>query len=127
MFKKLSIRQKQMAIIMATSTVALLMAGTGFVLYEVLLFRQSMTTSLSSIAAIIGDNCTAALDFNTPKEAKDVLNTLSHEQNIVAACVYDSRGRVFESYRRPDASGFAFPRPVITDKHDFTNNRVQTF
>ena len=127
MFKKLSIRQKQMAIIMATSTVALLMAGTGFVLYEVLSFRQSITTSLSSIAAIIGDNCTAALDFNTPKEAKDVLNTLSHEQNIVAACVYDSRGRVFESYRRADAAAFAFPKPVTTDIHEFSSNRLQMF
>src|SRR3954468_3295890 len=127
MFKRLSIRQKQMAIIMATSSVALLMAGAGFVLYEVLSFRQAMTTSLSSLASVIGNNCTAALDFEVPKEAKEVLSSLSKEPNVVAACVFDNRGRVFESYTRPDATGFKFPNPILTDSHEFSNNRLEVF
>src|SRR5678816_1069461 len=102
MLKRLSIRQKQMLIIMATSSVALLLAGVAFVVYEVISFRGAMTANLSTLASVIGNNSTAALKFQEPATAKELLSTLEQEKHIVAACVYDKDGDVFASYLRGD-------------------------
>jgi signal transduction histidine kinase/ActR/RegA family two-component response regulator/HAMP domain-containing protein len=125
MFKRLSIRQKQMAIIMATSLAALLLAGAAFVIYEVISFREAMAGNLSSLASIIGNTSTAALDFNNHEDARDILKSLSKEHHVIAACIYDSRGRLFESYQR-DRRPFSFPPPAA-DSHQFSNDQLEIF
>src|SRR5256885_10188148 len=126
MLKRLSIRQKQMAIVMATSSVALLLACGAFVIYEVISFRDAMTENLSSLASIIGNNCTAALSYNDARTAREVLNTLEKEPHIVAACVYDKEGFIFQSYVR-DQKRFVFPAAARTDSHQFLDKRLSVF
>lgn len=126
MLKRLSIRQKQMVIVMATSSVALLLACGAFVIYEVISFRDAMSDSLSSLASIIGNNCTAALSYNDPGTAREVLNTLDKEPHILAACVYDKEGFIFQSYSR-DRKAFVFPPAARTDSHQFLNKRLSLF
>src|SRR2546425_5336467 len=126
MLKSLSIRQKQMLIIMATSSAALLLAGAVFVMFEVISVRNSMTENLSSLASVVGENCTAALSFQDPTVARELLGTLSKQPHIVAACVYDQQGRVFESYVR-DRASFAFPPPSREERHEFTRDHLQLF
>jgi len=127
-FKRLSIRQKQMAILMATSTVALLMAGFGFVVYEVIAFRNAMAINLSSLASIVGENSTAALAYNGRSDATNNLNTLSNERNIVAAGLYDKRGQLFASFPQKKGSNFVFPgQPPGVDRHFFADERLHMF
>jgi len=118
MLKRLSIRHKQLVIIMATSTAALLLACAGFVSYEVFSFREAMTSNLSSVASLIGNNCTAALHFDDRAAATQVLNTLKGEHHIIAACIYDKNGRIYASYTQ-DQKPFPFPKPALTDSHEF--------
>ncbi len=133
MLKRLSIRQKQLVVIMATSSAALLLACAAFVIYEVKSFRQAMTGNLSSLASIIGNNCTAALSFDDAGTAREVLSTLSRERHIVAACIYDRHGRVFESrkgqkavYTR-DPGAFVFPPVAPTDTHQFADKYLEMY
>ena len=77
---------------MLTSTVALLLACAGFVAYEVIAFRQTMTRNLTTLAQIIGDNSSGALDFNDPKAAQDILSALRAEPNITRR-LYLCQGR----------------------------------
>ena len=126
MLKRLSIRQKQIVIIMATSSVALLLACAAFVIFEIRSFRESMISHLSSLAPLIGNNCTAALTFNDTNAAKEVLSSLSKERHIVAACIYEKHGKVFESYFR-DQKPFVFPAPPPRDTHRFVDKHLEMF
>ncbi len=112
MFRNLSITRKQMVIATVASSVALFLACAAFVIYDVVSFRRVMADNLSSLAAVIGDSSTAALTFNDPSVAREVLNSLSNQPHIVAACTYDKNGRPFAHYRRtPAQKGLVF-RPL---------------
>src|SRR6476620_8915025 len=87
--RNLSIKWKLTIIIMAASTVALLLISAAFVTYEQITFRRTMTRDLTIIAQIIGDRSTAALDFNDQTEAKfELLAALTAKPHIVSACLY---------------------------------------
>jgi signal transduction histidine kinase/HAMP domain-containing protein len=103
-FRNLSLGGKQMLIIMATAGVALLMACAAFAGYEVITFREAMVRSLSTLAEIVGDNTSAALDFNDAGSAKETLSALRAEPEIVAACIYTKNGGVFTTYERANGN-----------------------
>jgi len=102
LFRKTSIQRKQMLIMMATSGVALLLACLIFSAYDVVRFRQGMVSNLSTLAEIVGNNSTAALDFNDRKGAEETLFGLRAEPSIMAAAVYNAEGSVFAVYHRFD-------------------------
>jgi len=88
-----------------TTSVALLVASAAFVAYDMIVFRQSMASDLSTLAKVIGTNSTAALTFNDRGSAKDVLSALTAKQNIVRARIYASDSDLFAEYVRDGASG----------------------
>ena len=101
--RDIPIKQKLMMIIMATTTVALLLAGVGIVASDALLFRSYLQRDLSALARIIADNSTAALAFNDPQVAAETLAALRARTHLVTACIYRLDGTVFAKYSRPDA------------------------
>jgi signal transduction histidine kinase/ActR/RegA family two-component response regulator/HAMP domain-containing protein len=114
MFRNLSIKRKQMLIITLTSTVALLMASTAFIYYEMLTFRSSVKENLSSLADVISYNSTASLTFNDPAVAKDLLNCLSSEPHIIQAIVYNKNAQLFARYtRRQEKPDVEAPNPPL--------------
>lgn len=62
---------------------------------SIVLLDQRLTT----LADVIGQNSTAALDFNDRKAAQEVLEALRSEPAIISACLYDQRGSLFSEYR----------------------------
>ncbi len=130
-----SIKRKLVVITMATSLVALVLASTGFVLYDLIAFRQAMTDDLKTTARIIGLNSTAALSFDDEKAAKEVLEALRAKSEIVAAALYKKDGRLFTSYvrgkgnvdlpSRPEPEGFAFRQNALVGFHQVTMQRDQ--
>jgi signal transduction histidine kinase/ActR/RegA family two-component response regulator len=87
--KTISIKRKLTLIIMASSTIALLLVSAGFVAYELITFRRAMTDDLTTTAQIIGNQSTALLTFGgTEKDASDILGALKAKDHIVAACLY---------------------------------------
>src|ERR1051326_4817017 len=100
LFRNLSLRRKQMLIIMLTSSVVLLLACAAFMAYDAMNFRNELVEKHSSIAQVIGNTVTAAIDFNDRKTAEESLSALQAEPTIVAACIYDRNGQVFATYQR---------------------------
>ena len=96
--RDISIKRKLTAIIMAASTVALLLVSAGFVTYELITYRQIMMRDLATLAEIIGDRSTAALTFDDKADAKENLKALSAKKHIVAAALY-KHGRLFAGLR----------------------------
>ena len=101
-FKDLSIKRKLTAVIMLTSCVVLLIASTGFVTSELVTSRRAIVQELSTIAAIIGNNSTAALVFDDKKSAEETLSALSAKPNVVSAYIFrkvdGKQGGAFAGY-----------------------------
>ncbi len=95
-----SIQRKLTFVIVCTSLVGLSLACLSFDFFERASFRAAMTSELSVLADTLGADTAASLAFNDRKSAQDMLAELRAEPHIVAACLYDSHGRVFAEYRR---------------------------
>ncbi len=108
-YRDLPIRHKLTTIIMLTSGVAILLACAAFVLYDLAAFRRAMTRDLSTVAEIIGQNSTAALAFNDPNAATQVLAALRAKPNVISACTYAWNGEVFARYKREDLKRSSLP------------------
>src|SRR5687767_14987330 len=113
MIESVSIRRKQILVVMLTSTVALLLACGAFIAYERISFQRSVTEKLNSLATIIGTASTTALEFNDPKAADEVLTGLRQERHITAAVIYNAQGEPFAVYTRP-VPGRKFTTPLPT-------------
>ena len=74
MLQNTSIRRKQMLIIMLTSGVVLVLACAAISIFEVTAFRKDMVVDLSTLADIVGDNSSAALDFQDTNTATETLS-----------------------------------------------------
>ncbi|HOO45003.1 MAG TPA: CHASE sensor domain-containing protein [Deltaproteobacteria bacterium] len=112
LFRGLSINRKITAIIMFISGIVLVLSFAAIITTDLILYRSSMIKNLSTLADIIGTNSTAALIFNDPDAAEEILEALSVEQNIVQANIYTTKGRLFASYHKggsPERSAFHNP------------------
>src|SRR2546422_2949789 len=116
LFRKLSIRGKLMVILMATSSTALLLACGTFLSYDLHVFRQSRQSQLIAIADAVGTNSTGALTFNDSDSATRTLQTMHARSHVIAAAIYDAKGRRFASYVREGAGSQAvFPGNPIAE------------
>jgi PAS domain S-box-containing protein len=125
--RNISIQRKQMLIIMFTSGAALVVACVAFATFDILTFRKDMVGELSTHTQIIGNNSTAALDFNDPKGVQETLAALSADSYIRGAAVYTKDGQIFATYGRPnDAEHFSAP-PVQAPGFRWTSRALLMF
>lgn len=124
--RDISIRHKQTLIILLTSGVALLLACAAFVIYDLAIFRREMVERMSSLAEVVGNNSTGALDFNDPKSAQESLAALRGEPTVASACIYDKEGLPFATYTRADSLVMTAP-PVQTSSHEFADEHLLLF
>lgn len=94
----ISIRHKMLAIIMLTSSISLLLACGTFAAYDWFSTRQSLVQRVSTMADVVGGNCTAALLFDNAEDARQTLAALRAEPSLVAGDVYDHKGNHFAHY-----------------------------
>jgi len=117
------IRRKITVLMVVTAALALLGAGAALGGYEVITFRRALAQKLTTVADIIGRNCTAALAFGDKTAARDVLGALEAEPSVESGSVYDRRGQVFAAYRlRPSVA--ATPPTAGSDGAHFTSRTV---
>src|SRR5262245_30106241 len=95
-----SITRKQTLVIMMTSCASLLLACAGFVGYEVVTFRQAMVENLSTLADIVANNSTAAVEFGIKESARENLAMLQSERSVEAAWILTKSGEVFAEHQR---------------------------
>jgi len=126
--RTLSIKRKLMLITMSTSTVALLLASVGFVVYDLVAFRSQMSDDLMTQAEIVGANSMAALAFRDGPAAREILSALRAREGIVAAALYAPDGALVADYRRDNGAIRAVPaRPDSTSGSRFADNYLRVF
>src|ERR1700676_989456 len=112
-FRDSSIRRKLTLIVMITTCTAILLACGAFFAFDIHTLRQSRMHDLETLAEVLGSNSTAALTFNDPAAAREVLQSLSAKEHIMAAALYRiDEAASFATYvRDPALAPFSFPEP----------------
>ncbi|HEX7053488.1 MAG TPA: ATP-binding protein [Burkholderiales bacterium] len=98
------VRRKLLAVILAATAAALLVAIGAMVAYDLYLYRQSWINDLRTQADLLGRTSSAALTFDDPAAAQENLDLLRYRPRIRAAVIYDARGRRFASFAAPGAA-----------------------
>jgi signal transduction histidine kinase/CheY-like chemotaxis protein len=93
-----SIQTKFTLLLMLSAGAAVLLACLAFVVNDILMIRTSMVQRISTQAAMLGSECAAALSFDNPSGADQVLESLAEEPLVDYACVHDAQGNVFARY-----------------------------
>jgi signal transduction histidine kinase/DNA-binding NarL/FixJ family response regulator len=104
--KNLSIKRKLMLITMLTSGLAVVLSSAGFLIYDLISFRHSLSQDLVTQADIIGYNSAAAMAFKDEAAASVTLSALQAKEDIVLAVLYSRDGKIFAQYSHPTS-----PRP----------------
>ena len=85
---------------MILSVVGFVLLAISFVhvINGVISYRLEATERLSNLAQIIAINSTAALSFDDPDNANELLQSLVVEQDIQGAFIFDDQANAFASY-----------------------------
>ncbi len=125
--RRLSIKRKLMIITMLTSSLALLLASLGFLIYDLVAFRGLMSGDLMTQAEVIGANSGAALAFRDEPSAKEILSALRAKKEIVAAALFTSDGQLFTRYDREDPAATSLPARVEGTGYHFEKDYLKVF
>ncbi len=116
------IQRKLILVILFTSSFALFLMGSALITYEVVTFRSSLALHVNVLAQIVGSNSTAAVAFDDPKNAQEILGALAADRQITEAAIYNGQDQLFASFPAlPALAAFPVkPGPVgytFEDRH----------
>ena len=100
-FRTGSLRSKLFAIVMITTTSALVITAIPMTVFELSSYRSVMSREVATMANVIGANSSAALAFSDSGAAKEILAASALLPDILLACLYDKNDALFASYHRP--------------------------
>jgi signal transduction histidine kinase/CheY-like chemotaxis protein len=102
MGKPVAIRRMLSSISLMTTGVALFVTMVLFLVAEVIAIRDSSLRELRILNEAIASNSTAALAFDVPEDARNVLAAFRSDPHFVAAALYKTDGQLFVTF--PDAA-----------------------
>jgi signal transduction histidine kinase/CheY-like chemotaxis protein len=130
-FQDLPIRRKLTLLIVATGSIALVLASVALLVFMSMDLRKEALSEISTLAEVIGANTTAALTFQDRQAAEETLSALRADKRIVGAAVFGKDGSLFARYVRLGAAsssielrraGYSFEgdslvleRPILLD------------
>lgn len=123
-FHDLSIKRKLIAIVTLTSGLSLVLACAGFVLHDVLTFREFTTGTTRSLAGIVAKNTTAALEFDDRDSAREVLAALAEYPSVLSALLYKNNAP-FARYVRAGIVADSSPPAPAGALARFTENQLE--
>ena len=125
-FRQTTIKRKLIALIMLTSSIALLVAFAFMIGSDYLTFRSGMVRDLRTLAAVVGTNGSSALDFDDEEFAAKTLAALAATPNITTAAIYTKDGRILAKYLRDKQSELP-PEQPGPEKYVFKNGYLMLF
>lgn len=93
-----TLRAKLLGLVLGTSLVALVVAITAMVAYDLHAYHQGWVNDVATQAELLGQTSAPALAFDDAQVAKDNLNLLRFRPKIRAAAIYNAKGALFARY-----------------------------
>jgi len=108
--RDLSIRHRLTLVMVLTSSFALVLAGTGLLVFQSLRLYRDTRDDVVSLAEVMAANASAALAFGDRGAAQETLEALRSRAGIVCVGLYDVQARPFAGYCR-DGEGLVPATP----------------
>lgn len=118
LFPNIPIRQKLIRMIMLICSIVVVLICCAYVVFEIITSKNNIKENERILGNIIASNSSAALAFDNPADANEILSALNANKHIVAACLYDKSGKLFARYPagvsnaelpvKPKAFGYRF-------------------
>jgi methyl-accepting chemotaxis protein len=124
-YRDATIRQKLILAVMLTAGLALLLACTAFVTYDVITQRRALTTRVETMAEILGIHTGPALTFRDEEAAEETLAALGAERDVLSACLFGSSGKLFASFVRGDRATDCRTPSATHDTHHFEGQHLE--
>ena len=122
-----TIRTKLTVILMATSTVAVFLAGLAGIAFSVYESRLWHEKHLDSIIGIISYNCQAALAFGIPEDAERILSSLDTDESIIMACIFNAKGDLLAVYRQTEYPEKLPPPSLKSPRHEYKKGHLEIY
>ncbi len=110
-------------VILGTSFVVIFLGAIAMWFYDTINARQSLVSQIASIAEITAANSASSVAFKNTRDIQDPLNALKARQEIDAAYIYFTDGRLFASFNRSD-SGTNPPPFSLAEGHAFEADQL---
>jgi signal transduction histidine kinase len=125
-FRDQPIARKALTLGLAPTVCALLIVTGAFGVAVFVTLRANLVRDSDALVAIVADNVSAAVGFNDPKTASELVHSLRAKESIDRVCVFDANRKLFASYTAagqscgstdlesvaPDSRTIVFTRPV---------------
>ncbi|GEM_PF-2278078 len=115
-FRKLNLRGKLILLLLTMAVFTLLVSTSFFVFHDLDIFKKNLVQHIKVLGDAAGNMSRAAILFDDPKRAKEILESLFHQENqIEFAALYDSKGKAVVRYNRNSQETFQDPSLKKTD------------
>src|SRR4051812_22920819 len=98
MLRNVPIKRKLTLAMMLTGVSILLLTSTAFMVYGVAAARRNMLQNIQILAEITAANASAALSFEEPKTATEILSKLQAEPQVLSAALYAKDSKILAHY-----------------------------
>lgn len=105
---RVSISRKLALILQLMAGLTLLVASLTLAFREYNALQKNIGNQLTLTADMIGQNSSVALIFDDNKTAKEVLDSLKHDPNIVSAVIRNASGDIFATYSKAKSHWSSF-------------------
>jgi len=122
--RTLPIRQKVSAVIMLTTASALVLAGGTVIVYDSFSLRRSTMNGLKALTRVVASKSAAAVMFNDPEEATEILSSVRTHPSIVAGAILGVDGRPFVTYGEWDAAARRKDTVTASETIQYRNEKV---
>jgi PAS domain S-box-containing protein len=112
------IQHKLMRVILVTCSVVLVLMCGAYLVFEYFSFKNTIKNNVATLGVIIASNSSAALAFDAPGDATEILSALKADKHIVAAALYDNNGKLFAKYPA-DISADLLPKKLLANGYRF--------
>ncbi len=110
-FHEVSIKRKLVLILFTIVVFALLLQSIILVYNHISVLRDNIVRNLSVLASAIGSTNRAAILFDDEKRGERILSSLSEENQIIFAAIYDSKNNLWVTYTKD--KGISFEPPTL--------------
>jgi hypothetical protein len=100
MFNNLSIKKKNITIILTVVIFAVVITIIVQGLQAIYTFRKSLVAKIDSVANVIGTNSVVAIDFEDKIQGQKILSSLISIPEVIEAVIYHKNRLPFVSYRK---------------------------
>ena len=121
-----SIKRKLTWLISSISICSIVIVSIGIILIEINLTQRYMVKNITVLASAIASNSTAAISFQDPISAEEILQAFESENDILQAAIYLPNGLRFAHYQKADIAlprnvdRYPFPASIQSDGHYFS-------